>query len=475
MKRDIQEALPKRKHPVVPGGGAADKGGSAPAPAPTAGGGGGGSAPAAKGGGGGGESGSADPAKKAKQAVYDIRYRARREEIPLRQAYSQYMQNSSMSAEEKTLVKQSLFGKDGGMATESFNIDDTASNSVANAMFKVFVENYQKEEPITLVYEEEMQNSKDRKYQVRVKDKSGKTYSRMATREKINQLRANPNIAEVEMSQHGTPYEGERAKKKASGKLDPVGKEDGDVNNDGKKDGTDKYLLNRRKAIGKAMAKEAFIHEGEKVDDDEKTIDISKKKNKVTINPPAPGPTGKYQANSAEMEGEMIAEKAVSKAQQKFMGMVYAKKKGEMKNASPEVEKAADGMSKKDAKKFASTKHDDLPDKKEDCKEEKEKESRDKRADYAYRAMVKNKLRSGLGLKNPLVMTDGEKLEKDFDKVATSDNCKDALKSEGLDPKVRDIASKLTKDLPLSHPAFGKSKNDLRPTPGLPDMRLKKP
>ena len=38
-------------------------------------------------------------------------------------------------------------------------------------------------------------------------------------------------------------------------KLDPVGKEDGDVNNDGKKDSTDSYLMNRRKAIGKAMAK----------------------------------------------------------------------------------------------------------------------------------------------------------------------------------------------------------------------------
>ena len=38
--------------------------------------------------------------------------------------------------------------------------------------------------------------------------------------------------------------------------LDPVGKEDGDINNDGKKDDTDKYLMNRRKAIGKAMKKE---------------------------------------------------------------------------------------------------------------------------------------------------------------------------------------------------------------------------
>ena len=35
--------------------------------------------------------------------------------------------------------------------------------------------------------------------------------------------------------------------------LDPVGKEDGDVNNDGKKDSTDSYLLKRRKAIAKAM------------------------------------------------------------------------------------------------------------------------------------------------------------------------------------------------------------------------------
>ena len=42
--------------------------------------------------------------------------------------------------------------------------------------------------------------------------------------------------------------------------LDPVGKEDGDVNNDGKKDKTDKYLMNRRKAIGKAMKKESYSY-----------------------------------------------------------------------------------------------------------------------------------------------------------------------------------------------------------------------
>ena len=38
-------------------------------------------------------------------------------------------------------------------------------------------------------------------------------------------------------------------------KLDPVGQEDKDINNDGKTDGTDKYLMNRRKAISKAIGK----------------------------------------------------------------------------------------------------------------------------------------------------------------------------------------------------------------------------
>ena len=54
---------------------------------------------------------------------------------------------------------------------------------------------------------------------------------------------------------------------------------------------------------------------------------------------------------------------AVSKAQQKFMGMVHAAQKGDMENPSPEVEKAADSMSDKDAKDFASTSHKGLPDK----------------------------------------------------------------------------------------------------------------
>ena len=66
---------------------------------------------------------------------------------------------------------------------------------------------------------------------------------------------------------------------------------------------------------------------------------------------------------------ESIEEKAVSKAQQRFMGMVRAKQKGEMDDASPEVAKAAASMSKKDVKDFAKTKHKGLPAKKESVEE----------------------------------------------------------------------------------------------------------
>jgi hypothetical protein len=62
------------------------------------------------------------------------------------------------------------------------------------------------------------------------------------------------------------------------------------------------------------------------------------------------------------LSGLALNEKAVSKQQQKFMGMVHAMQKGEkVKGASPELKKAAKTMSKKDTKDFASTKHKGLP------------------------------------------------------------------------------------------------------------------
>jgi len=77
---------------------------------------------------------------------------------------------------------------------------------------------------------------------------------------------------------------------------------------------------------------------------------------------------------------------AKSKAQQKFMGMVHAYKKGEMKGSevSKAVKDAAKGMKKKSTKKYASTKHKDLPNK--------VKEERDYKAEYKkFQSSTKSK------------------------------------------------------------------------------------
>ena len=210
--------------------------------------------------------------KRIRQAVYDIRYRARREDIDLKAAFSQYMSNSSLSQAERTAVREKLFGKAGGVSEMFANdADELAVEGVANALYKVFVEKEEDNKEIELAYLQQLsEDEANKKYKVRVTDKNGRSYVRFADRAKITELRGNPNIESVEMTDHGEPYEGERkkgsmtAKAKAGKKLDPVGKEDKDIDNDGDHDKTDKYLLKRRKAIGKAirMRAEAYLADG---------------------------------------------------------------------------------------------------------------------------------------------------------------------------------------------------------------------
>ena len=252
-----------------------------------------------------GKTGIEASAKRIRQAVYDIRYRARREGIELDKAYNQYMSHTTMSGPEKTAVKEKLgIGPGGGSVTE------------------------------------ESEQSGSKKFQVRVTDKeSSKTYVRYATREKINQLRNNPNISSVEMTQYGKPYEGEKqsgeytAKAKAGKGLDPVGKEDSDVNNDGKVDKTDRYLQNRRDVRGISIAKkEKSVKEGfsnwrqdlcEVIDTLDSPDDIQNKKtqikenpkinNKISINPQFKESVenlGGYLVEMVELDEELIVESA---------------------------------------------------------------------------------------------------------------------------------------------------------------------
>jgi len=419
MSKHIVEELPARKH--------------APVAAPAA---KGGKPAAAKGEKqkGGTEENSE---KRIRQAVYDIRYRARREDVDLKQAYSQYMSNSSLSPAERTAVKDKLFGKAGGVKEQyEFESVEWASDFVANALYNVFVEGVEKEQPLELSYENQLSEEQERKYKVRVFDpKTEKSYVRYATREKITQLRARG--LKVEMTEHGEPYEGERKRgtqtaramgggnkevpNNKSGLDKPVhpSKRDGDVNDDGKKDSTDKYIYNRRDAINKAIAKKKGMNE-ELLMDGTTSVEGQNEK-KIDVKKPSDTP------NSVQVFPE-IKEEAVSKSQQKFMAMVCQVKKGKMDAPSPEVAKAAKEMSEKDACDFAETKHKGLPEKVSEeatCpKCGKSPCECDTRANRTYRELLKNRIRS-MGIKNPLLLDlpDEEKVMKIMTSSDAKMNC----------------------------------------------------
>jgi len=228
-------------------------------------------------------------AKRVRQAVYDIRYRARREGIELAQAFSQYTGKSSMTGQEKTAVKEKL-----GLAEEV----------------------------------EAIQEAEGQKFQVRVRDKeSGKTYVRYATREKIAQLRANPNISSVEMTKYGKPYEGEKergeytSKVKAGKGLDPVGREDKDIDNDGDHDKTDKYLLNRRKVRSNAIAaKKEEFELGEAKGTNSKTVEVPDKGLKALVSAAA-------KRIDADNDGDVDKDDPKEKGMGEFVPSADGKKK----------------------------------------------------------------------------------------------------------------------------------------------------
>ena len=404
MKRNISEDLPERKFaPAAAGGspqGKSDAGSSSNK-----------------------EGGSSEktPEKKAKQAVYDIRYRARREDIPLRQAFSQYMQNSSLGQTERTFIMQNLFGKEGGgMKAEDYNamFANAASDSISSALYKVFVEGKnQNQDPIQLTYFEELQNSKERKYEIKVTNEFG-TYVRFATREKINKLRANPKIKEVEiisvdptkMTAYGDPYEGERTK----GDRTAAAMAGKDYDGDGKvESGAKEYRGSVHNAIqrkkggtpdGKdtSSVKEDFIHEAgkKKVDDDvEKTFDVMKGKNTVKVCPENGNGISESGYSKFLKKVNIVKEEAVSQNQQQLAGMALAFLRGEMPDASEEVKKMAK-MGEKELRKFAKTKHEGLPEKVKEgaeCNSDDSKEE-DPRSMKTKINLVKNKLRA-MGLK----------------------------------------------------------------------------
>ena len=321
------------------------------------------------------------PEERAKQAVYDIRYKARREDIPLRQAFSEYMQNSSMGGQERNMVKQILFGKEGGgMRAEDFNpiFKNAASDNVAKALFKVFVEKKEINIEDLKEFYTRRNSGGELVFHVRITDKkTGNSYTRDVTREKLNKLRANPNI-DIEMSEYRKDSEIERTRgaltaRVAAGKgLDPVGQEDGDVDNDGDKDKSDKYLMKRRGAIGNAIAtrKEEFIHEAGAKKKRSDRLDVRTDiQNTVNMSPTQGGNERVGIMAHNQLQGELIAETGYSKF---------------LKKVKEEMDCGSDDKKKKNG-------------------EEEDPRSMKTKIDIA-----KNIVRAATGIKNPMVMVASE-------------------------------------------------------------------
>ena len=157
--------------------------------------------------------------KQARQLAYDVRYKVRgalkaqsggkSDPATVKKAYMAQLGKSPSNPAVKTRAKQMLMGED------YINLDKVVADGVASAMFKVFVEHHQKDaDGNTLPHEEINEDeSKEKTYKVRVTDKeSGNSYVRNATRAKIAELRNNPNISSVEMTEYGEVTKSEKHK-----------------------------------------------------------------------------------------------------------------------------------------------------------------------------------------------------------------------------------------------------------------------
>jgi hypothetical protein len=270
----------------------------------------------------------------------------------------------------KAMARKMLVGE----AYDLVDVSDTVNESVVNALLKVFTKTTQLEDADgNPAYEitDVVQEMKDTKYKVRVTDKStGKTYVRMADREKISQLRADPRISSVEMTGYGDSYD------------KPVGKE---------------------KEEKKETAKEAFIHEVNVEDDNPdantKKIDVMKGKNKIIINPTQSEEMKPGEDTSAEKTKESSADKRIRMVKRKILqSKMQAVRQGAGADIVAHTELEGEQISEKAGCAHTHEGKECPVHGKSECPSESKKVDEDPRGMKTKVDMVRNKLRA-MGLK----------------------------------------------------------------------------
>ena len=182
--------------------------------------------------------------KQARQLAYDVRYKVKQamsaksgggaDPATVKKMYASQLAKSPAAPAVKARAKQMLLGED------LVDPRRLAVESVSSAMFKVFVEKKEEvveEEVVEDTYLEQLKESDEKTYKVRVTDKkTGKSYVRMATRTKIAELRANSNISSVEMTGYGEASKAEKTK----GRQTAAVKAGKDYDGDGKVESSSK-------------------------------------------------------------------------------------------------------------------------------------------------------------------------------------------------------------------------------------------
>ena len=209
--------------------------------------------------------------KQASQLAYDVKYKVKQQlnkgtkmnPAQVAKAYLAQLAKSPAPPAVKALAKKKLIGEE-----YTSDVASLAEKAMVNAMVKVFVEGVTVEKVEVEVQEE----VKEKQYKIRVTDKkTGNTYVRMASRAKIAELRANPNISSVEMTGYGAISGDEKSK----GKQTAAAKAGKDYDGDGKvESGAKEYrgavhnAIQRKKGLkpdGKdtSSVKEEVIYEKE--------------------------------------------------------------------------------------------------------------------------------------------------------------------------------------------------------------------
>jgi len=160
------------------------------------------------------------------EAVELIKTLAETENLTLNDALVTFVAEAELDIEYAAQLKGALF--------ERYSLKEMAEDALTKALFNVFTG-----EGTEDIHEVSTKETTDgTKYKVRVSDReSGSSYVRYATREKIAELRANPNIASVELTDHGATGEDDRGERTAAAKGGGARR---DFDGDGKKESSSK-------------------------------------------------------------------------------------------------------------------------------------------------------------------------------------------------------------------------------------------